>query len=256
MDRDPTSEHPAQWSPQILDAIRPVLQRFHLPVHDPFAGTGVRLGALCDDIGLTFTGTEMVGAFIADDRVKVGDSTDPKSYPAQPWVICTSPVYPNGCADHFKASEPEGRHTYRQALHRLVGHDVPLAETNMGRYSVRRGTTSFEHYAVLAHSIACWWFPMPIIVNVSDFYVGDVLFPLVQYWRGMLQSYGWRFAADIEVATPRQRRGANGEKRHTHETVLVGFPGQRIVKSPEAEPESAASHYAKLLRLFGMEGTM
>lgn len=245
----PTEAHPSQYSPEVLTAIAPVLRRFQLPVHDPFAGTGVRLAALCDQLGLPYTGTELVAAFIADGRVNAGDSTDSRTYPEAPFVVCTSPVYPNGMADHFKASEPEGRHTYRQALHLIQGHDTPLNERNMGRYSVRRGSKSFETYAALAFEATTWWWPNPVVLNVSDFYVGDDVFPLVRFWRGLLSGIGYMFAADIEIRTRRQRRGANGDRRVDHELVLVGFPKHR---KPEAtEADKAAGEFRKLRQLLG-----
>lgn len=49
-DRHPQNtkvEHPAQWSAAILEALELILVELALPVHDPFGGTGVRLGALC-----------------------------------------------------------------------------------------------------------------------------------------------------------------------------------------------------------------
>jgi hypothetical protein len=51
-----------------------------LPVHDPFAGTGERLGALCDTLGLTFTGTEIEPEFARDRRVHAGDSAEAGTY--------------------------------------------------------------------------------------------------------------------------------------------------------------------------------
>jgi hypothetical protein len=255
-DRDPTQEHPSQYSYEVLDAMTAPLRTFGLPVHDPFAGTGVRLGALCDRLRLDFTGTELVGAFIVDERVNAGDSTYPDNYPEPPFVIATSPVYPNGMADHFKATEPEGRHTYRQALHRLVGHDVPLAETNMGRYSIRRGPKAFEIYATLATTIAGWWWPAPVVLNVSDFYVGESVFPLTRFWRDLLRSHGYKFAAPVNVRTRRQRHGANGDRRVEFEHVLTAFPAERTTRSgsdtPLAEPQSVPEIYRDLTDLFGL----
>jgi hypothetical protein len=245
--RDPAKEHPAQWSAEILKAMTPALVMLNMAVHDPFAGTGVRLGALCKSLGLTFTGTEMVREFIVDERVKPGDSTTLDGYPAQPYAIVTSPVYPNGMADHFKAAEPETRHTYRQALHRLRGEDSPLSERNMGRWSIRSGTKAFERYATLASCAISWWYPSVALVNVSDFYVGDDIFPLVRFWRELLGHAGYKFAADIEVKTRRQGHGANGKRRVDHETVLCAFP--KAPSGPAAY--SAEWTYRKLDELLG-----
>jgi len=240
---DPTTEHPSQWSPEVLVAMTPVLRQLHMAIHDPFAGTGVRLGALCDKLRLTFTGTELEQEFIVEPRVRQGDSTWPDSYPTQPHVIVTSPVYPNGMADHFRASEPEGRHTYRQAIHRLTGEDRPLHESNMGRYSIRRGEKAFQTYAVLATAAAGWWFPSVVVLNVSDFYVGDERFPLVRYWRELLKALGYKFAADIEVKTRRQGHGVNRDRRVECEVILTAFPREDFAPS---QPVDVAYAYRKL----------
>jgi len=88
--------HPARWSPEILRAIVPALVDLKLPVHDPFAGTGERLGVVCNQLRLPFTGTEIEPEFIVDPRVEVGDSTSPDTYPATSFVVCTSPCLVHG----------------------------------------------------------------------------------------------------------------------------------------------------------------
>lgn len=40
--------HPAQYSPEVIDVLRHLIAPGE-HVHDPFAGTGLRLGALCDE---------------------------------------------------------------------------------------------------------------------------------------------------------------------------------------------------------------
>src|SRR5687768_13659268 len=124
--------HPAQYSPEVIEAITPILAEWNAPVLDPFAGTGVRLGWLCDQLGLPYMGIEIEPEFIVDPRVVNGDATD--GFTASEWtVIVTSPVYPNGIADHFKASDTKGRHTYRAALADIAGEDRELHPNNMGR---------------------------------------------------------------------------------------------------------------------------
>ena len=56
-----------RWTPGILDAIAPVIADLGLPVHDPFAGTGERLGRLCDRLGLPFTGREIEPEFLVGE---------------------------------------------------------------------------------------------------------------------------------------------------------------------------------------------
>lgn len=215
-----SQHHPSQWSPEILYAITPTIRDLQLPVHDPFAGTGERLGALCDTYGLPFSGTEIEPEFIVDDRVVAADAADPAHYP-ESCIVVTSPVYPNGMADHFAASVPEGRHTYRQALHRITGADRELAERNMGRFSARRGLRAVSSYMDLAREVVACWPPRPVLVNVSDFVIRDETFPLVAYWHVLLMSLGYETRI-VNVPTRRQRYGANGERRVEHEALIIG----------------------------------
>ena len=134
-----TVQHPARYSPEVLEVFRFLIPRL-TRVHDPFAGTGERLGRVADDRPWFFTGTELEEAFIVDHRVAQGDATDPDSYPwpvacgacgdpdpvpaapcgshvLRPYTVVTSPVYPNGMADDFvsSAADTSERKTYRHA---------------------------------------------------------------------------------------------------------------------------------------------
>lgn len=234
---DPTKHHPAQWSEPILAAIAPFLADLGMPVFDPFAGTGVRLGRLCDELGLPFSGTEIVADFIVDQRVQQGDSTLPEAYPwNRELTICTSPVYPSGVADHFHARDASKRHTYRQALHSILGHDEPLDDRNMGRWSVRQGKRAWEKYRNLAVEATTWW-RWPAIVNVKDFWVGQDCFPLAAHWKTFLENRHYTVGS-FSVSCPGNRHGANGQRRVDHETVLVAIPESwnRPLKHQEVQP--------------------
>lgn len=213
------SEHPCRWTPAILAAVEPHIAGLGLAVHDPFAGTGERLGALCDRLGLAFTGTEIEAPFIIDRRVRQGDSTSALTYPAHRHCIVTSPVYPNGLADHFRARDGSLRHTYRQALASITGHDRPLAEANMGRHGIRSGHKAEARHFDLADRCVRRW-PTDVVVNVSDFPHRWELWPLVDRWRALLARHGYMLTGELEVRTPRQRQGANPH-RADHETVLI-----------------------------------
>jgi hypothetical protein len=222
-----TAPHPCPYTDEILAAIAPILRAWRLPVHDPFAGEGRRLGHLCDWFGLDFTGTELEPEFIVDRRVRVGDSTRADTYPAGDYCITTSPGYPNGMADHFNARDGSRRHTYRQAL----GH--PLHENNMGRYTVRRGRRAEANYWRIADQSVDHW-PARAIVNVSDFLSSGNVYPLVDRWVALLASHGYRVIDMVQVATPRQRDGANGQLRVDAEAVIVA--GKEDPGEPGAHP--------------------
>lgn len=213
------NHHKAQFTPAILDVIAPTIRAWGLPVHDPFAGPGTRLAARCDELGLTFTGTEIEPEFARDPRVRGGDSTEASTYPTGPFCIVTSPAYPNGCADHFKATKVVGRNTYRQWLARTLGYDRPLHANNMGRFGVRHGAKSARtHYAIAERCVAHW--PPLVVVNVSDFIMDREVFPYVEPWRELLTEHGYAFSEPTMVPTPRLRYGANADARVPEEAVI------------------------------------
>jgi hypothetical protein len=212
--------HYPRWTPDILDAIAPVIDAWRLPVHDPFAGQGDRLGALCDRLGLTFTGTEIEAPFIVDSRVSPGDSTERETYPNWRHCVVTSPAYPNGWADHFDARDGSQRHTYRQALAAIVGHDRPLHSRNMGRHSVRSGRKATARHFNIAAAAVRWW-PDHVVVNVSDFEHKGAPWPLVDRWCLLLDTVGYRIHDPIPVPTPRLRLGAHSDARCDNEAVIV-----------------------------------
>lgn len=225
-DSEPRNEHPACFSPEIIAALTPILSELDLPVHDPLAGTGERLGRLCDELGLDFTGTEIEEEFIVDERVSVGDSTQRDSYPravagmpdVDPrnpgFVVVTSPTYGNGMNDSFEAKDDSKRHTYRAALGR------PLHANNTGGYGIRRGESAMNTYWDLHRQAVRWW-PDRAVVNVSDFIHSGAPFPLVDGWKRLLGEHGYAITDEIKVATKRQGFGANREARVETESILI-----------------------------------
>lgn len=217
------AHHPCRWTPAILDAIRPTLEALRLPVHDPFAGTGERLGVLCDRLGLAYTGTELRAEYITDPRVRAGDSTDPLTYPAGPHVIVTSPAYTGGISDNY-ARLGDRRHTYQQASTDILGYIPDPRPNDMGLLgNVRKGSkpAEAEYWRIAAAAVKHW--PEHVVVNVDSQtpMVGGGWYPLADRWRALLTDHGWQ-TSTLPVTTPRQRQGANGHRRAAHETVLVG----------------------------------
>lgn len=218
--------HPSRWSPAILEVIAPILQRWQYPVHDPFAGTGERLGQLCDALGLEFTGTEIEPEFILDPRVRAGNSKYPESYPAGPYCIVTSPVYPNGMTDHFHAQDGSRRSTYRQALAAILGEDRPLHADNMGRYGPRRGKVAEASHWDIARECVRWW-PSRVILNISDCILNRARYEAVDRWETILKTADYAVDATT-VATARLRHGANRDARVECEVVLVALWRQTL----------------------------
>lgn len=257
------TEHPAPYSPEVLAAFTGLFGRYldgPVLVHDPFAGTGERLGGLCDTLGLPFSGTELAEAFIVDPRVRQGDSTLKGTYPRRKhWVVATSPVYPNGIADDFHAQErcsackgtgkqpgtPEfgvlacekcdgsgvrqhHRRTYRSWNAKLLGHDEPLHANNMGRWGYRGTKLDSPKRAMywkLARDCARHWTRAEtVFVNVSDFTVKDRVEPVVEGWVHVLAGAGLDVVEQHQVSTKRWRDGANADRRVEAESILVAVP--------------------------------
>lgn len=196
-------------------------------VHDPFAGTGERLGRLADNRGWIFTGIEIEAPFMVDRRVRQGDSTYPSTYPTEPFKIMTSPVYPNGIADDFHAQDASTRRTYRSAVAKILGHDRPLHTNNQGRYGYRGGQlnsdarTMYWHLAKLV--VACWEESAcdEIFLNVSDFTVGkNRVVPVVAPWAALIEAHGFSILKAYPVQTRRWRNGANRDARVANEVIL------------------------------------
>lgn len=227
--------HPARWSIPILEALRPILKELGLPVHDPFAGTGERLGHLCDELGLLFSGTELERPYIRDPRVHQGNSVHQDSYPTNPrrcpithevwssgYVVVTSPVYPNGMTDHFHARDNSKRHTYRQGLAAITGEDRPLHPDNMGRYGnrYRRSLTSEARHWAIARQCVQWW-PDDVVLNVKNIKASTYEVDVLDAWLGLLSANDYLIKQEIKVNTPGQRQGENHELRDDFEFIVV-----------------------------------
>ncbi len=217
--------HPAQYSRQVLVVLRQLLPT-GTRIHDPFAGPGTRLGELADERLLHFTGTEIEPGFIMDGRVQPGDATDPTTYPAEPHTIVTSPVYPNGMADHFKSTDSSERRTYRHGLAKLTGNpDVELATRNMGRWGYRGrkldSPARMMYWSLARQAVACWTGAERVLLNVSDFKQAHGLtVPVVEGWVHVMEAAGWDLAELHTVRTSRYRNGQNAEQRADHEVVI------------------------------------
>lgn len=209
--------HPAPYSVEIINALRNILPTV-LPratiVHDPFAGDGKRLGALCDELGLPFSGCDIEDWPGRDERIFVRDSTTRFAYPVGPHIIVTSPTYNNGVNDHFEPKDDSRRLTYRSRLGR------PLHVNNTGRYSGRASKAGEEAYWRLNEKCVALW-PSTVVVNVKDSVRSGTIYRLVDQWEAMLEDYGYAVNR-VNVETPGWRLGTNSDARVDNEVILIG----------------------------------
>lgn len=224
--------HPARFTPSIVTALGSHLRSKALKapgrpigVHDPFGGTGERLGALCDELGLNFSGTEIEPEFIMDTRVRPGDSTLAETYPLWRHLVCTSPTYPNGVNDHFKASDKSKRYTYRSALAGILGHDRPLHPNNTGQHGnrFRRSRKSEDEYWRLHHLCVRWW-PEWVIVNVKDVVAERYTVHVVAAWRRLLGEHGYLIYEVEKVPVTGIQHSPNRVRAETESIIVARDP--------------------------------
>jgi hypothetical protein len=217
--------HKATYSKQLLPHMHRLLAEWGLWVHDPFGGLGIELGRLCDQLGLPFTGTEIEEGWASrgDPRVRLGDATDPSTYPTGEFVVMTSPTYGNRCNDDF-VWRPGNKHTYNTYRHWLsetVGHDQPLQKNNSGKYGIRRTSQSEADYWRINRAAVTLW-PERVIVNAKDFeYDNGKVYPLVKEWTALLEKSGYTVRPPIEEYCPGNRYGENRDRRVDTEALLV-----------------------------------
>jgi hypothetical protein len=249
-------KHGAQFTDVILDRAEPILKEFGLHVHDCFAGPGERLGALCDRLGLGFSGTELQLPFIVDRRVKQGDATDPSTYPTGDYVLFTSPVYPSGCTDHLK---PNGkRNTYREWLAATVGDlTVELDMANAGRHGPRGGKRAEQRYWLIQHRAIFHW-PSVAIVNVSDCPVNYERYPTADFYALLMECHGYQVVDRIQMKTPRLKRGENAHRAEFEEILVCrrhGGDGDRRHGGDGESPGRSEAPSYKAPRLRGTQAT-
>jgi hypothetical protein len=222
--------HPARFSGAIVDKLREVLlARAPIPyIFDPFAGTGERLAELLGD-DFEGGGIELHNHFIVNRKlVKVGDATKAKCYPRRPFVVVTSPVYPNGMAESWNVSpgDTSTRNTYSGALAKLGGLPKPNDMGVFGYRGTKRDGRSLRraaYWSLAGEAVACWTASpcTGIFLNVSDFLSGGVVEPLVQDWRALLREHGWKITHTYKVRTPRHKGNEHADQRLDYESILV-----------------------------------
>lgn len=200
--------HPCEFSPEVIDALDGLIAVGE-HVHDPFAGMGRRLAALCDAVGATFSGSDIEEWPGADPRVVLADATKAETYPQRPFTVVTSPVYLNKrLADYVNGPLPttkvKGRRDYGISLGRA------LHTNNLARFT---GKPSRAAAYWLKHEAAARHWGDRAIVNVDS--------PILDGWLVVLGACGYTHRQVIPVFTQRYGGLHNAEKRAEYEVVIV-----------------------------------
>ncbi len=199
--------HPCQYSPEVIEALRSRISA-NEHIHDPFAGTGLRLGALCDEIGASYSGSDIEVWPGHDERVRGANSLSLRSYPKGDFTVVTSPVYLNKrLADYANGPLPttktKGRRDYGISLGRALHAD------NLARHT---GKISRADMYWALHSQAVKHWKTRVLVNVD--------LPIRDGWCGLLMSYGYKIDAIAAVYTQRYGGLDNAKSRSEHEVLI------------------------------------
>lgn len=206
--------HPARFSKAVLAVLEPLIDQYCTngisTVHDPFAGTGERLARMVRGKFLLYSGTDIEDWAGRDHQVYIGNSTVQATYPREPFIVVTSPVYFENriSSDYVEGpldtTKTRGRHAYGISLGK------PLDQDNMARLC--RMSRGSEHDAM---ALACMrWWPERALVNVDS--------PIADRWVRLAWEAGYVAYRRIEAKTRRLSGGLTGvSKRAPHEVVLV-----------------------------------
>lgn len=206
----PVPTHPAQYSPEIIKIIGQLI-RHGERIHDPFAGLGLRLGALCDRAGAIFTGGDIEDWEGRDPRVRVADATLFTSYPDPPFTIVTSPVYFGNriSSDYVDGPTPATKMSGRRAYG--ISRGMPLDPGNAARLC-KPGQLG-EYLELHGRAMVNW--SIRVLLNVDS--------PMCDDMTDLLETFGYQIVCTHRVVTRRYRVGNAGEgadRRADHEVVI------------------------------------
>lgn len=234
--------HPAPWSRQHLPVIRSWLDGLS-PILDPMAGIG-RLslpGLVCSEL-------EPEWAVQCPRPALAADAHCLPFRAATFAAAVTSVTYGSRMADHHNATErcSACAATGQVTAYRVAGVDVlgpcPACggkgtrdhhrntyRHQLGRPLHRANTGAMQwgdryrdaHVAILQELWRVLRPGAPFLLNVSNHLRGNVEQDVVGWYRRHMADVGWTLERRAAVRTPRQRDGANRDKRVDHEWLLL-----------------------------------
>jgi tRNA G10 N-methylase Trm11 len=226
-----TKRHPAKYTKGFAERFAEILVRHGARnVIDPFAGVGglveVRDFGYDGVIWLNELEREWAMQTPNDDPywsevyVCVGDAESMYFDDNEFDAAVTSVTYGNRMADHHDAKDGSRRNTYKHALER----DLTPGNTGAMHFGTTR-KTRFDYctkhkrcYVELRRVLADGRI---FVLNVSDHIRKGRRMRVALWHRLCLQSLGFEVIEEQRVATPRNRQGANGDKRVEYESIIV-----------------------------------
>lgn len=225
--------HPAQYSPNVIEAFIDILGDREGLLVDPFSGPGRSLPKLLVP-GRRIIGIEIerpwvdVGVSEPDCYVTTGDATNlekkfPKNFVD---MVCTSPVYGNRFSDSHKAKDSSVRHSYTHDIRRQTEDpDYDLNKNNAGTMHFGKPNPKYENLHFQAWKEALRYVKTGgiFLLNVSDFIRNDKRIPVSSWHVKTMTEIGWEWHDARLVPTKRMRKGANNKARVDREWVFTFF---------------------------------
>lgn len=207
-----TVRHPAKWSENVRDVLYQQLERYQ-PARtlDPFAGIS--------------HGMEWPGLVRSELEPEWATQLQADAlhlpFPNNTFdCLMTSPTYGNRMADHHNARDTSKRNTYRHTLGR------PLHPNNSGQLQWGDKYKTF-HSNAWAECLRVLKPTSIVLLNVSNHIRKGEEIPVVGFHLASWWNVGYRPTKIINIPTPRNRFGQNGDVRVAHEYLLV-------LESPDA----------------------
>lgn len=227
----PLASHPAKYSPEILEALRPRVReearriRRERPgtmveVLDPMAGVG-RIHQLHNPrSGVWTTGVEIQPRWAAcHGRTACADFMEwagrPGNYRRFP-IVATSPTYGNRYSDHHNAQDGTERHSYTHDY----GEELEPNNSGLLPWGPRYWQFHADMYSWVNWTLSPGGL---FLLNVSNFYRGKALVAAVDFHRGAAMGAGLLYGGrDIRIVTHRHNGvGAKATAaRADHEVIL------------------------------------
>lgn len=216
---DKHAKHPAKFTDTILQLLADILNRYAIRFFlDPFAGVckvhEVRRYGWAGYIHCGEMEPEWAVQGLGKVTITVGDSQHLPYLDGMVPCIVTSITYGNRMADKHKARDKSKRNTYTHTIGRQLTPGNTGAMNWGNDYRAKHVACYMEFVRVLADGKL-------LILNVSD-HIREGRRVRVTLWHILtLKRLGFEVLEHHRVPTPRNRQGANGDKRVPYESVIA-----------------------------------
>ena len=212
--------HPAKYTKAFLPQIANMLAGCR-NVIDPFGGTGERAAIVFDMMAAPMTMTINEIEFDWHKQLPqrvglVGVHGDATALPFPDGHFdgaFTSPTYGNRMADHFKATTPKGRNTYRHK----IGHELDAQNTGRMQWGKKYKALHVAAWRELARVLSPG---SPFVLNIKDHYRAGHRQYVTAWHINTLQQAGFVVIEHRHIRVPSLKFGAN-RRRMPYESLIL-----------------------------------